>query len=54
MSEECFVLGRDEIHAQNFDQETRNDGATERTWGMWEDKNQIDHSKTQLKWINCH
>jgi hypothetical protein len=52
MNEECSVLGRDEIHVQNFGQETRNERATESTRGMWEDNNQVDHIETRLKWIN--
>jgi hypothetical protein len=51
MREECSVLGRDEIHVQNFDQETRNEGATVRTKRMWEDNNHMDHMEIWFKWI---
>jgi hypothetical protein len=51
MSDECSVLGRDEIHVQNFGHGTRNQGATVKTRRMREDDNHMDHMEVWLKWI---
>jgi hypothetical protein len=51
MSEECSVLGKNEIHVQNFGRETWSEEAIRRTRRMWENNNLMDHMEIRLEWI---